>query len=187
TNTGIGSRVVSYNVIANNSVNPRTGTMTIAGRTFTVIQGGISCSYQVGTTAQGFPASGGSSGTSVIAPGDCPWIAISNAPWVTITGGATGTGNGGVSFSVAPNLGDGRTTTITVMGQNVTINQAAAVLNPIDDPRTFIRQHYLDFLNREPDPGGWDYWTGRITQCGTDSRCIHNRRIDVSAAFFIEL
>ncbi|HZE72565.1 MAG TPA: S8 family serine peptidase, partial [Pyrinomonadaceae bacterium] len=59
--------------------------------------------------------------------------------------------------------------------------------NPIDDSRTFIRQQYLDFLNREPDPGGWDYWTGNITQCGTDLRCIHNRRIDVSAAFFIEL
>jgi hypothetical protein len=59
--------------------------------------------------------------------------------------------------------------------------------NPIDDPRTFIRQHYLDFLNREPDPGGWDYWTANITSCGSDQRCIHNHRIDVSAAFFIEL
>jgi len=27
--------------------------------------------------------------------------------------------------------------------------------NPIDDSRTFIRQHYLDFLTREPDQGGW--------------------------------
>jgi len=59
--------------------------------------------------------------------------------------------------------------------------------NPIDDASSFIRQHYLDFLNREPDQGGWDYWTFNITQCGNDSRCIHNRRIDVSAAFFIEL
>lgn len=60
-------------------------------------------------------------------------------------------------------------------------------LNPIDDARTFIRQQYLDFLNREPDPGGWDYWTSGITQCGADLLCIHNHRIDVSAAFFIEL
>jgi hypothetical protein len=59
--------------------------------------------------------------------------------------------------------------------------------NPIDDSRNFIRQHYLDFLNREPDQGGLDYWTFNITQCGNDTRCIHNRRIDVSAAFFIEL
>jgi len=59
--------------------------------------------------------------------------------------------------------------------------------NQIDDSRIFVHQHYLDFLNREPDPGGWDYWTEGITQCGGDLRCIHNRRIDVSAAFFIEL
>jgi hypothetical protein len=51
----------------------------------------------------------------------------------------------------------------------------------------FIRQHYLDFLNREPDQGGWDYWASRLTECGTDTRCIHTRRIEVSAAFFIEL
>jgi hypothetical protein len=59
--------------------------------------------------------------------------------------------------------------------------------NPIDDARTFIRQQYLDFLSREPDPGGWDYWTEGITQCGSDPRCIHDHRINVSAAFFIEL
>jgi hypothetical protein len=59
--------------------------------------------------------------------------------------------------------------------------------NPIDDPQFFVRQHYLDFLNREPEQGGWDYWTDRITQCGSDARCIHERRIGVSAAFFIEM
>jgi len=60
-------------------------------------------------------------------------------------------------------------------------------LNPIDDARTFIRRQYLDFLSREPDQGGWDYWTSQITQCGLDAVCIHNQRIAVSAAFFIEL
>jgi len=59
--------------------------------------------------------------------------------------------------------------------------------NPIDDARTFIRQHYLDFLGREPDQSGLDYWTSQITQCGTDQQCIHDRRVGVSAAFYIEL
>jgi len=58
---------------------------------------------------------------------------------------------------------------------------------PIDDAQFFVRQHYLDFLNREPDFGGLAYWTDRITQCGFDARCIHERRIAISAAFFIEL
>jgi hypothetical protein len=59
--------------------------------------------------------------------------------------------------------------------------------NPIDDAQLFVRQHYRDFLNREPEAGGLAYWTERITQCGSDTRCIHERRIGVSAAFFVEL
>jgi hypothetical protein len=58
---------------------------------------------------------------------------------------------------------------------------------PIDDARTFVGQHYHDFLNREPDTGGWDYWTEQITSCGNDLLCVHQRRIGVSAAFFVEL
>lgn len=56
--------------------------------------------------------------------------------------------------------------------------------NPIDDARTFVRQQYLDFLLREPDQGGWDYWTGQITQCGNDALCEDARRLAVSLAFF---
>lgn len=61
----------------------------------------------------------------------------------------------------------------------------ALASNPINDEQLFVRQHYLDFLDREPDPGGLDYWTRRITSCGNDARCANAARIDVSAAFFI--
>jgi len=63
---------------------------------------------------------------------------------------------------------------------------ATPTSNPIDDTRFFVRQHYVDFLNRLPDAGGFDYWTNSISQCGTDARCIRERRISVSAAFFVE-
>src|SRR2546425_399321 len=59
--------------------------------------------------------------------------------------------------------------------------------NPINDAQSFVRQHYLDFLNREPDPGGLNYWTEQITRCGNDDLCLKAQRISVSAAFFIEL
>ena len=59
--------------------------------------------------------------------------------------------------------------------------------NPIDDSQFFVRQHYLDFLNREPDQGGSGYWTNQITECATDLACVHHRRIGVSGAFFVEL
>ena len=72
--------------------------------------------------------------------------------------------------------------------QDVTIALAAIPTpNPIDTADVFVRQHYIDFLSREPDAGGLAYWTNRITECGSDARCIHDRRISVSAAFFIEL
>ncbi len=60
------------------------------------------------------------------------------------------------------------------------------VVNPIDDPQFLVRQHYLDFLNREPDAGGLAYWTNEITRCHSNAACINAQRVGVSAAFFIE-
>jgi predicted outer membrane repeat protein len=59
--------------------------------------------------------------------------------------------------------------------------------NVIDDPTNFVRQHYHDFLNREPDAGGLAFWTNEITSCGTDPQCIEIKRINVSAAFFLSI
>jgi len=73
----------------------------------------------------------------------------------------------------------------TIRMQDVTIAPAASS-NSIDSSEFFVRQHYLDFLNRDPDAGGLAYWTNRMTECGSDARCIHERRVGVSAAFFIE-
>ena len=61
-----------------------------------------------------------------------------------------------------------------------------ATPNPDDDARFFVHQQYRDFLAREPDQKGLDYWTEQITQCGVDAACLRARRIDVSAAFFAE-
>lgn len=67
----------------------------------------------------------------------------------------------------------------------ITDNDAVApTTNPIDDASFFVRQHYLDFLNREPDAAGLAFWTNQITSCG-DATCVELRRINVSAAFFL--
>ena len=57
--------------------------------------------------------------------------------------------------------------------------------NPIDDPAFFVRQQYLDFLNREPDPSGLAFWTNEITSCAGNAACIEVKRVNVSAAFFL--
>jgi len=59
--------------------------------------------------------------------------------------------------------------------------------NPIDDAQFFVRHHYLDFLNREPDSSGLAFWTNEITSCGGDAQCIEAKRINVSAAYFLSI
>jgi hypothetical protein len=58
--------------------------------------------------------------------------------------------------------------------------------NAIDATEYFVRQQYLDFLGREPDQGGFEYWSNEINRCGADAACASARRVDVAAAFFIE-
>jgi subtilisin family serine protease len=58
---------------------------------------------------------------------------------------------------------------------------------PLENQYFFVAQHYRDFLGREPDSGGLDYWSNEITRCGNDPLCIKTRRVGVSAAFFVEL
>jgi hypothetical protein len=54
--------------------------------------------------------------------------------------------------------------------------------NAIDDRAFFVRQHYADFLNREPDPAGFSGWLSTLSNCAAgDIRCD---RIEVSSAFF---
>jgi hypothetical protein len=60
--------------------------------------------------------------------------------------------------------------------------------NPIDDSENFVRQHYHDFLNREPAPddqAGLDFWTNEIESCGTNQACRDLKRQNVSGAFFL--
>ena len=80
-------------------------------------------------------------------------------------------------------LGIQSTATVTIL-DNDTVSSPT---NPYDDARFFVRQHYLDFLNREPDQSGWDFWTNEITQCGANAQCIEVKRINVSAAYFLSI
>jgi hypothetical protein len=78
---------------------------------------------------------------------------------------------------------------VTVMVTITDNDPTPAAMNPLDnsDAQFFVREHYSDFLSRAPDPGGLGFWTGTITQCGSDQTCLRNKRIDVSNAFFYEL
>src|SRR5258706_5508483 len=59
--------------------------------------------------------------------------------------------------------------------------------NIIDTADYFVRQHYLDFLGREPDESGFTFWSDQILSCGSDASCRERRTINVSAAYFLSI
>ena len=59
--------------------------------------------------------------------------------------------------------------------------------NAIDTADYFVRQHYIDFLGREPDESGFNFWSDQITSCGSDAACRERRTINVSAAYFLSI
>lgn len=66
-----------------------------------------------------------------------------------------------------------------------TATAIAQTENPLNGGDFFVRQQYLDFLGREPDQAGWLYWSDQIATCDMDQNCIRQKRMDVSAAFFM--
>ena len=76
----------------------------------------------------------------------------------------------------------------------ITDDVPESATNPIDDADNFVRQHYHDFLNREPDAPGLAHWTAEITQCTDPAQrqpgeslalCTERKRANTSAAFFL--
>ncbi len=82
-----------------------------------------------------------------------------------------------LSNAIGATLGAPSTATITIQD-----NEATNGPNPIDGTAFFVRQQYLDFLGREPDPAGFAAWQAVINGCAPgDTTCD---RIHVSSGFF---
>jgi hypothetical protein len=120
--SGTGDGRVGYLVLPN-AGGSRSGTLTIAGQTFTVTQPALTCSYTVSPNNLKVESRAGSASISVSTSSTCTWTASSNASWITVTSGASGTGNGTVTVSYTANTGKDRKGTLTVAGRTVTIEQ----------------------------------------------------------------
>ena len=126
--TGPGTVVLQAS--ANNTVYPRSGTVTIAGKTFSVSQKARGVELEYDTKL--FGTDGGYESISIHPDGNVSWTAVaSDATWITIFQGDSGTGDGEILYIVAPYVGDGtpRTGWITVGSQKVYITQRAYDLN----------------------------------------------------------
>ena len=120
--SGNGPGQISYQAAA--GAEARSGTLTVAGRLFTVNQS-AGCSYSLSPEVQNVGAAETSFNASVTSSGGCAWSAASNAPWITLDKDR-GSGPGNVRVTVAANTGPGRSGTVAIAGRTLTINQAPA-------------------------------------------------------------
>ena len=90
-----------------------------------------------------------------------------------------------LSNAIGATVGAPATTTVTIHD-----NDTAPAPNPIFVSDFFVRQHYLDFLSREPEPAGLQAWLNVLNNCpdvnnldpnSPSARCD---RILVSQSFF---
>jgi len=126
--SGSGNGTVDYSVSGNTNTTTRSGTITIAGQTFTVNQAAGGCTFTLSPKNAKYTATGGSKTVKVKANlSDCAWTAVTTNDFITITGGATGVGNGTVSYTVAANTNTTAVTgAIAIGGQSFAITESGA-------------------------------------------------------------
>jgi hypothetical protein len=125
--SGVGNGTVNYFVLANNTGSTRTGTLTIAGQTFTITQTAGGCSYSISPPSNSFSGAAGTGSVNVTAGAGCAWTAATNSgswDWIGMTSGWSGTGNGTVNYYVlVNNSGSARSGYLTIAGKTFTITQ----------------------------------------------------------------
>lgn len=79
-------------------------------------------------------------------------------------------------------LGSPSTASITILDDPVESGP-----NSINFVDIFVGQHYHDFLGRQSDSSGEAFWENQIFSCNSNAACIDERRVNVSAAFFLSI
>jgi hypothetical protein len=129
--SGSGPGTVSYAVEANGATDSRSGAVTVAGQSHTIVQHGrvpTACSYDLTPGSATFTNDGGSGTFSVTAPGECRWTASSSAPWLVITSGGQQAGTGTVAYTVSRQTESAeRSATIAVADRRFGVRQSGDV------------------------------------------------------------
>ncbi|HEY3130268.1 MAG TPA: BACON domain-containing carbohydrate-binding protein, partial [Acidobacteriota bacterium] len=127
---GTGHAAIGYSVAANNSLDRRVGSISLAGQLFKVTQAST-CSFEISPVTQSFTAAGGSGTVTITTPTGCSWTASSNAVFISINSNMSGVASGTVTFSVGANRStEARTGTLTIGGATLTITQSGATPEP---------------------------------------------------------
>jgi len=137
----------SGNIYVADSGNNRVRVMTPTAAT---------CSYALSAAAQTVAPAGGSGSISVAAPDGCSWVALNSLSWVTLTGITSGTGNGTVAFTIAPNpggIGGPRSGVLFVGGIPFTVQQPGDATAPPTIPLGGVVP--VDGAANTIQPGEW--------------------------------
>lgn len=131
--SGQGSAQLQIQIAANPDGTARQGDIVVNGQRARIRQDPAACRFELSTTEQTVPATGGIGRITFTAAAGCAWSAQADAAWVVLTGGTTGTGAGSVAFAIASNAGPTtRSASIIVAGETVKVTQQAGV--PVPPP-----------------------------------------------------
>jgi hypothetical protein len=121
-NSSAGSATVAFDAAANPSTEPRSGSLTIAGKTVKVSQAGLWS--RLVYDGKVFGTSSDSGFIDVQVEGDGTWTASTDASWLTLMD-ASGHGSGSVMFVVDDfnTAVASRTAVVTIAGKTVEITQ----------------------------------------------------------------
>ena len=119
---GAGSATVAFTVAANPAVTSRTGSISVAGKTLTVVQAGLAASVSCDDTSFGVESDSGT--VWVETEGGGTWTASADVDWIHLFD-ESGTGTTPVMFVVDDytTTTASRSGTITIAGQKVIITQ----------------------------------------------------------------
>jgi len=136
---GSGPGPVSYSVAANNASTSRSGTLTVAGHTFSVAQAGegapepSDCQYAVAPVEFAPCLSGGRFTATLTTQANCSWTVNTSAGWLSLPNGKSGKGSGTIAIAFSDNYDAPREGVVMVRwptptaGQNIRVEQAGCL------------------------------------------------------------
>ncbi|MEP6902348.1 MAG: Calx-beta domain-containing protein, partial [Actinomycetota bacterium] len=150
----IGDTIVEPNETFNVNLSSATNATIADALGIGIITNDDACSYSLSSASQSVPANGANGSFGVIAQTGCAWTAGTTVGWITVTGGASGGGNGAVTFTVAANTGAARTGTIIAAGLTFTVTQAGAT-STTNKAFDFDGDNKTDIGIFRPNVGEW--------------------------------
>ena len=128
---GQGTANIAFRVAANEGASSREGMIVVNGEPARVSQR-APCRYDVGPSSHRVGIEGGAASIRISTDNECTWTAAADVSWISLASSAAGSGNGTVSFTVAPNQGEARSGTIGVANQRSSVTQVGVSVEGCD-------------------------------------------------------